>query len=132
MIDSIAVAPNVHMMTGSLVLVMAVAFLAMTGWAWWKKLAWHRGLSIVLIGFQLSVMLQVLVGIKLLDQGSGPLQLFIHYLGGLAPLGFCLLLYWLPSTSDSKKVRRALIASIASLIFVVLTFAVGSMYVPGA
>ncbi|MBP8253170.1 MAG: hypothetical protein KAX40_12460, partial [Herpetosiphon sp.] len=70
--------------------------------------------------------------IKLLDQGSGPLQLFIHYLGGLAPLGFCLLLYWLPSTSDRIKVRRALIASIASLIFVVLTFAVGSMYVLGA
>jgi hypothetical protein len=61
----------------------------------------------------------------------GPLQLYIHYLGGTAPLGFALLFYWFPGADSVAKSRRAALVTASSFAFVLLTFAVGSMYVPG-
>ena len=131
MIDSIFVSPNVHIMTGGLVLLTSFLALAITSWMAWKKKQFTTLAGMSLIVFQLSLMIQILVGIKLLDQGLGPLQLFIHYLGGLAPIGFCLAFYWFPVQDDVKKSRLAVSVSALSLIFVVMTFTIGSMYVPG-
>lgn len=131
MIDSIILSPNIHMMTGGLVLFSSILALAITGWTSWKKQEFTTMAHASLIFFQLTLMLQVLVGIKLLDQGLGPLQLFIHYLGGMAPLAFCLIFYWLPTTDDVKKSRFATGVAILSVLFVFMTFTIGSMYVPG-
>lgn len=132
MIDSIIVTSQVHVVVGALTLIMALLVLAVTGWAAWKKRPFTRAFHASFILFQLSLMLQALLGIKLLDQGHGPQQLYIHYLGGLAPLAFVLLFYWLPATEGVSMSRRAAILSGLSFAFVLMTFTIGSMYVPGA
>lgn len=132
MIDSIAVSPTVHLMTGTLTLLASILALGMTGWAVWQKRPFTLPIHASFIVFQLALMLQALVGIKLLDQGFGPLQLYIHYVGGLAPLAFCLFFYWLPVPGDgTAQTRRAAVGSGLSLVFVLITFAAGSMYMPG-
>lgn len=131
MIDSIILSPNIHMMTGGLTLLASFLTLVVTSWAAWKKKQFTVLAQASLIFFQLVLMVQVLVGIKLLDQGLGPLQLYIHYLGGLAPIGFCLIFYWLPIKDDVKRSRSAVGVATLSVVFVLMTFVIGSMYVPG-
>lgn len=131
MIDSIILTPNMHMTIGAFVFLASILALVSTGWAAWKPKRFTALAQVSLILFQVTLILQVLVGIKLLDQGLGPLQLFIHYLGGLAPLGFCLFFYWLPITNDVRKSRIAVGTAGLSAVFVMMTFAIGSMYVPG-
>ncbi len=132
MIDTIILSPLVHLTVGSLVLLSNSMVLIVASWLTLKKRAFTPLASGLFIVFQISLMLQAAVGIKLLDQGLGILQLYIHYLGGVAPLVFCLIFYWFFSGPDAvtKSRRVALIAGI-SLCFVALTFAVGSMYVTG-
>lgn len=132
MIDSMIVSPMVHLVIGSLVLFSNSAVLIGAGWLALKKRAFTPLINGLFIGFQIFLMLQAAVGVKLLDQGLGVLQLYIHYLGGLAPLAFCLIFYWFFSGQDAvTKSRRVAALSGLSLIFVALTFAVGSMYVAG-
>lgn len=131
MIDSIYVAPNVHVIVGAIVLLGSVLALLGTGWAAWKSRRFTTLAQGSLILFQVLLILQVLVGIKLLDQGFGNMQLYIHYLGGLAPLGFCLFLYWLPFKSEARRSWVAFGVAAFSVVFVLMTFAIGSMYVPG-
>lgn len=132
MIDSFIVPPFVHMIIGTLVLVAAFLALAVTVRAVWKKQPLTRSNHLVFVLFQLSLMVQILIGIKLLDQGLGPLQLYIHYIGGLAPMAFWLFFYWLPAGSGMTQSRRAATVSFLSFLFVLMTFAIGSAYVPGA
>ena len=65
----------------------------------------------------------------MLDQGLGPLQLFVHYLGGLAPMGFYLLYYWLKPADGVTQGRWSAVVAVASFLFVLMTFTIGSMYV---
>ena len=78
MIDSIVVPPNVHVIMGAIVLLGSALALIGTGWAAWKSRRFTALAQGSLILFQLLLIVQVLVGIKLLDQGFGPLQLYIH------------------------------------------------------
>lgn len=128
MIDSIVVTPAAHMAVGSLVLFTSLVYLITIAWLAWKKKEVSPLAGFFFILFQATLMLQALVGIKLLDQGLGYLQLYIHYLGALAPLAFCLIYYWLPTPEGVVKSRRLLAIAIASFFFVLLTFSVGSMY----
>ena len=127
MIDSIIVSPVVHLTVGSFVLLTNFIFLLVVGRLAWQKRGPSSISKIAFVLFQASLMVQALVGIKLLDQGLGVLQLYIHYLGGLAPLAFCLLFYWLPATTEIKRTRRLVGVAATSFLFVLLTFAVGSM-----
>ena len=131
MIDAIFVSPMVHVTIGTLVLISCALALFATVRAAWSKRPFSAGTHGLFILFQVTLMVQVLVGIKLLDQGLGPLQLYIHYLGGVAPLGFTLLFYWFPGADSVAKTRRAAIVIALSFAFVLMTFAVGSMYVAG-
>lgn len=128
MIDQLILPPAVHLWVGTLVLVSNGILLAITGWLAWQKKPFTSATNRVFVLFQLSLMLQALVGIKLLDQGLGILQLYIHYLGGLAPLAFCLIFYWLPTSDAYTKSRRLAMLSTLSFAFVLLTFVVGSIY----
>ncbi|MBX3015115.1 MAG: hypothetical protein KF832_26590 [Caldilineaceae bacterium] len=133
MIDSIIVPPLVHLSVGTAVLLSNGILFAITAWLAFKKLPLTRVAQGLFILFQLILMVQTLIGIKLLDQGLGVLQLYIHYLGGLAPLFFCLLFYWLtPRKNAIVQSRSVAIVAGVSLFFVVLTFAVGRMYVAGS
>lgn len=79
---------------------------------------------------QVVVAAQLLIGIKLLDQGLGPLQLYVHYLGGTGVLFFYLLLYWLPSQTRSSGWAPTVLTGLA-FAFALMTFTIGEMYVPG-
>lgn len=128
MIDNIIVSPTVHLITGSIVLIANLLFLVVVGRLAWQKRALTKIATATFILFQLALMLQALVGIKLLDQGFGVLQLYIHYLGGLAPLTFCLLFYWLPTADEFVRSRRLAVVAASAFAFVLLTFGVGSAY----
>lgn len=127
--DDLFVSPAVHMAVGTVVLVAGLGALIVAVRAAWRRQPVSRTAHIVYILFQLSVMLQTLIGIKLLDQGLGALQLFVHYLGGMAPLGFYLVYYWLRPADSASQSRLPAVVAVASFLFVLLTFGVGSMYV---
>ncbi|PID87022.1 MAG: hypothetical protein CSB13_01520 [Chloroflexi bacterium] len=127
MIDSIIVSPVTHMIVGTIVLLTNLFFLFVVGRLAWKKHTLSPLANATFILFQLALITQTLVGIKLLDQGLGVLQLYIHYLGGAASLAFCLLYYWLPTRDELKQSRRLAVVAVASFLFVFLTFVVGSI-----
>lgn len=132
MIDAVIVPPFVHLSVGTAVLFSNLAVLIAAAWLAFKKQPLTKVVTGLFILFQLILMVQVLIGVKLLDQGLGVLQLYIHYLGGLAPLFFCLLFYWLSAGKNAVvQNRRIAIVATVSLFFTLLTFAVGSMYVAG-
>ncbi len=82
----------------------------------------------VFIVCQLVLMLQALIGIKLLDQGMGVLQLYIHYVGGLAPLAFFLLYYWLPEKTRNARWTATLVTG-SAFLFAIMAFFIGQSYV---
>jgi len=131
-IDSIIIPSSVHLTMGILVLVTNTLVLIVSGWLTFKKESPNWLAHTTFILFQLVLMVQTLIGIKLLDQGLGILQLYIHYIGGLAPFLFCLLFYWLPPAKDGgKQSRRMLIVTFLALLFTVQTFTIGRIYVVG-
>jgi hypothetical protein len=87
--------------------------------------AWTKSLLIVT---QVVLMVQALLGIKLLDQGSGTVQLYIHYLGGLGPLLFFMLMYWFPTRDGVKHSRIAALVAGTAFVFAFMAFTIGSMY----
>jgi mono/diheme cytochrome c family protein len=130
MIDRIVVPSSVHLTLGVLVMLANGAFLAFSVWEAFKKRGPSPATNIVFIAFQVILMLQALIGIKLLDQGLGVLQLYIHYIGGLGPLLFCLVLYWLPRPASGVVAsRRLAVVAALSAFFVLNTFVVGRIYV---
>ncbi len=129
MIDEIWVQPSVHFWLGSAVLVTTLLSIVYTLYAAIRNIAPNRTLYAIFLLAQLSLMLQVLVGIKLLDQGLGPLQLYIHYLGGLGAFFFYLLFYWLPENIKQKR-WTAFVLSGSGFLFALMAFTIGSSYVP--
>lgn len=129
MIDQILVSPELHMGIGILVLLSIVLALSVCTWQAWRRQALSRLGHGALIIVQVVLMVQALVGIKLLDQGLGVVQLYIHYLGGLAPLLFLVVLYWFPWRSDRWRAWTTVGALVAGLAFALLTFGVGQYYV---
>lgn len=117
-----------HASVGGLVLIATlVAFL----WSGWRALArkplgWFG--QAVFILSQAVLMIQALIGIKLLDQGLGVLQLYIHYVGGLAPLAFFLVYYWLPERLRGARWTATLVTG-AAFLFAVMAFFIGQSYV---
>jgi hypothetical protein len=131
MIDAIFIPSVVHLTIGTLVLISSLLALAVTVHAAWRKAPFSTGIHLFFVLSQVVLMIQILVGIKLLDQGLGPLQLYIHYLGGTAPIAFALLFYWFPGKDGVIKSRRAALVTALSFLFVLMTFTIGSMYTPG-
>jgi heme A synthase len=128
MIDRIGVPPTVHLWTGVAVLAFTLgSFLVALLYVLRKQPlpAWTKGM---LIATQLVLMAQALLGIKLLDQGSGTVQLYIHYLGGLGPLLFFMLMYWFPTRDALKHSRIAALVAGSAFAFAFMAFTIGSAY----
>ena len=132
MIDAIFVSPSIHVAVGTLVLAVTLISALATGWLAWRGRALTGGTHALLIATQLVLMAQALIGIKLLDQGLGTAQLFIHYVGGLAPLLFFSLLYWLPVRRPHIRTRLAAAAAAGAFGFALMTFTIGQAYVRGS
>ncbi|MBA3471469.1 MAG: hypothetical protein H0T53_17675 [Herpetosiphonaceae bacterium] len=131
MIDNILISSSIHVVVGTLVLATTLIAAVITGWMAWRGRALTTGTHLILIAVQLILMLQALMGIKLLDQGQGVAQLFIHYVGGLAPLLFFSLLYWLPVRQPRTRTRLAAAVTTSAFVFALMTFTIGQAYVRG-
>lgn len=127
-IDNYVISSSVHVVVGSLVL---ITMTAAVGWVGWLAIA---GKPIDLVGrvlvsiAQVVLAIQVLIGIKLLDQGQGIVQLYIHYIGGLAPMGAFLVGGWWVrgDTARSNRVLAALIA--IGWFSAIMAFTIGRQY----
>lgn len=140
--DEIIIQPALHNAVGGIVVLAALLTVGLS----WRGLAtlktsdgteapaspalggWQNA---ALIAFQIALIVQALIGIKLLDQGLGTVQKYVHYLGGVGALGLVLLYYWLPKRGARDSSRQALGLTVASLAFVLLTFFVGGLYARG-
>lgn len=130
MIDAIWLSPTVHLANGGIVMALLLLALVVLGWRAVRHQPLNRFAHAVLILAQVGIMVQALLGIKLLDQGLGPAQLYIHYVGGLAPLGFLLVFYWLPERARKARWLPAGITA-ASFVFAVMAYTIGAAYVAG-
>ena len=128
MIDQIWVQPAVHFWVGAAVVITTLLSVVITGVYAVRKKAVTSIVYAVLLLAQISLMVQVLIGIKLLDQGLGPLQLYIHYVGGLGALFFYILFYWLPQRLKQKRWTAFSLSSLGFL-FAIMAFGIGSTYV---
>ncbi len=127
-IDNLVLSPSVHRTWGA---VTVLAVLLAT--AWFARLAIAKapldlpGRVIMAIA-QVALMVQALLGIKLLDQGLGVLQLYIHYVGGLIPLGLFLALGWLPMRDEVRRTRLLALITAAGAMSAVMAFLIGGAY----
>ncbi|CAM4372530.1 hypothetical protein [Deinococcus marmoris] len=139
--DEIIIQPALHNAVGGIVVLAAIATVLLN----WRGLltlktagasasassslgGWQNA---ALIAFQIALMVQALIGIKLLDQGLGTVQKYVHYLGGLGALGLMMLYYWLPKRDARDSSVKALGLTVASLAFVLMTFIIGGLYARG-
>lgn len=130
-LDNLIVDSSVHLWTGGVtVAAMALSTLLVT-----LHVARRQPLSrltgIVMFLTAAVATVQVLLGIKLLDQGQGISQLYIHYVGGLIPIGAFLAGGWL-ARGDSVRAPRILLVLLAiGLASAFMAFTIGRAYVNG-
>jgi hypothetical protein len=128
-IDNWIVDSSVHVVVGVLVLVSMTAAVAWTG----RLALAGRPLDltgrIVLTTAQAVLAVQVLLGIKLLDQGQGISQLYIHYIGGLLPLGIFLAGGWWIRTTTGRGTRILALLLGAGWMSALMAFFIGRAYV---
>ncbi len=106
-IDNLIISSSVHLVTGMLVLITMTLATVLVARHAARNEAITRPAQIAIASAQAVLAVQVLLGIKLLDQGQGIVQLYIHYVGGLIPLGVFLVAGWF-ARGDSGKSSRAL------------------------
>ncbi len=128
-IDNLIIDRSAHLYAGMAVLVtMTVAFgLVLRHAIANQAITRLTGIAVAVAGLALAV--QILVGIKLLDQGQGISQLYIHYVGGLIPMGAFLAGGWF-ARGDSGRSSRFLAALLAvGYISALMAFFIGRAYV---
>ncbi len=128
-IDNIIIDRSAHLVSGAVVLItMTVALAAVVRHAI-RNEAVARPTQFALAAAQVSLTVQLLLGIKLLDQGQGIVQLYIHYVGGLIPLGVFLVGGWL-ARGDSGRSSRILAGLLAvGYLSAFMAFVIGRAYV---
>lgn len=130
MIDELWLPPSVHMAVGTAVLVTTLASLIVAFMFQLRRRELPRWVHALFIATQVVIAVQLLIGIKLLDQGLGPMQLYVHYLGGTGVLFLYLLFYWLPARYRRGGWSATVLTGLA-FAFALMTFTIGEMYVPG-
>lgn len=128
-IDNYVISPDLHRWVGLTVL---VALAATTVWV--ARLAVtrrpvERGAVALIVVTELVLMAQALLGIKLLDQGSGFNQLYIHYIGGLTPLGLFMLAGWTGWRRIGRSAVPLAALVLAGTASAVMAFVIGQQFV---
>ncbi len=127
-IDNYVIDSSVHVTVGVIVLLAmaACAFqlvrLALAG----RPV--DRLARVLLAAAQLALAVQALLGIKLLDQGQGVVQLYIHYVGGLIPLGLFLGAGWFAWRTEARRTRVLAALTTIGLVSAVMAFSIGHQY----
>lgn len=130
-IDNFIISSSIHVATGVIVLLSMAAATGLVVRHAIRNEAVNATTRMVLAVAQLSLIVQVLLGIKLLDQGQGIVQLYIHYVGGLIPLGAFLAAGWF-ARGDSPKSSRVLSALLAvGAVSAFMAFFIGRAYANG-
>ncbi len=106
-IDNFIIDSSAHLISGVVVVVTMTVATAFVGSAAVKNAAVGTAGRLAIVVAQVSLTIQLLLGIKLLDQGQGIVQLYIHYVGGLIPLGAFLVGGWV-ARGDSGRSSRIL------------------------
>lgn len=128
-IDNLIVQPWVHRLNGALTV---AALLATAGWLVVRGLRrqpFDRTSRILVAVTQVLLMVQALLGIKLLDQGMGVVQLYIHYVGGLLPLGLFLVFGWVSFADPVRRTRVLAVLVSVGFLSALMAFAIGQAYV---
>ena len=131
MIDAIWVPTSVHFAVGTFVVFTSAAAVATAVTQGVRNRPPGRWMHASFVLSQVTLAVQALIGIKLLDQGLGPLQLYIHYVGGLGPLFFFLLYYWLPASFRTRRWSASGV-TIAAFLFAISAYYIGQVYDPTA
>lgn len=130
-IDNVIVDASVHLAAGVVVLVtMTVATVLVARHALANR-AIDRPTRWSLLAAQLALIVQVLLGIKLLDQGQGIVQLYIHYVGGLIPLGAFLAGGWLARGDDGRSSRILAAMLVVGEVSALMAFFIGRAFAGG-
>jgi hypothetical protein len=131
MLERLVATASMHTQVGMVVVLTTFIAMVMVVWHTWKGKTINTATRISLIVAQLALMLQALIGVKLLDQGAGVMQLFVHYIGGLSPLGFFLAASWWPIEDKRLQSRVLSGATIGAFLFSFMSFTIGRAYVRG-
>lgn len=126
--DEIIIQPALHQGMGIFTLLVSLLATALA-WAGYRRGVLGRPAAIAFVALQVALFIQALIGIKLLDQGMGVMQKFVHYLGGIGALGLMVMFYWISYRDEKARVRWAAGLSTAALAFVALSLFVGDFYV---
>lgn len=127
-IDNFIVDTSVHLTVG---VIVVIAMVAATGLVTRHALAAEpvsRPAGIALGVAQVALTVQLLLGIKLLDQGQGIVQLYIHYIGGMLPLGAFLIGGWFARGDDGRSSR--ILAGLLAIgtLSAIMAFTIGRAY----
>jgi len=127
-IDNIIVDTSVHLTVGVIVVAAMIAATALVGRHALRAEPIGRPAGLSLVAAQIALTVQLLLGIKLLDQGQGILQLYIHYVGGMLPLGVFLIGGWFARGDDARSTR--ILAALLTLgsLSAVMAFTIGRAY----
>jgi hypothetical protein len=127
-IDNYVIDSSVHVTVGTIVLLTMAA----TTFYLWRLALARKGVDrlarVLLAAAQISLALQALLGIKLLDQGQGVVQLYIHYIGGLAPLGFFIAAGWFAWRDKVRHTRVLAVLATVGLLSAGMAFTIGQEY----
>ena len=127
-IDNVIVGSSVHLTTGAVVLALLTVATVLVGRHAVRDEPVTRSTYVVMGAAQVALAFQVLIGIKLLDQGQGIVQLYIHYVGGLIPMGVFLLGGWF-ARGDSGRSSRILAGLLAvGYASALMAFFIGRAY----
>lgn len=129
MIDDIALSPTVHVVIGILVMVTTLAATLVTGVLAWRRTGVTPLGHWAMVAAQVVLIIQILIGVKLLDQGLGALQLYIHYVGGLGAFFFFLLYYWFQPKTPTRQGWLAFAMSFLAFLFAIQAYFIGQAYV---
>ncbi|MBK5224713.1 MAG: hypothetical protein JJE52_17940 [Acidimicrobiia bacterium] len=127
-IDNYIIDSAVHVTNGVIVLLAMVATTVYLIRLALKGKPVDRLARVLLAVAQISLAIQALLGIKLLDQGMGVVQLFIHYIGGLAPLGLFIAAGWFAWRDRVRHTRVLAVLATVGLLSAGMAFTIGQEY----
>jgi len=128
-IDNLIIDRSAHLNTGVAVLItMTIAVVMVTRHAIADQaITKLTGTFVGVAAVALTV--QILIGIKLLDQGQGISQLYIHYVGGLIPMGSLLVGGWFARGDDGRSSRILAGLLVVGYASALMAFFIGRAYV---
>ncbi len=127
-IDNYLISSSVHLWFGVVVLATMALGIGLLARHALKNEPVTRPTYLALGGAQAALVVQILLGIKLLDQGQGIVQLYIHYVGGLIPMGSFLVGAWFARGDSGRSSRILLALLVVGFASAVMAFTIGRSF----